>query len=310
MILLNYGLFEITEVVSVCSVRGNLYIMSVVLKKESGEFVLDKDYEINTVRLLKTENEHTHGFVEMVYTLSGRGVHKIDGEEYYVKSGDMLIINYHSCHTVTPINDLCYIDIMLKPEYINDTLKGTEDVFLVLKLPDFSDLSSSIIKDNVLLHFDGDEKKRIEFLLEWTNEEQKKRLPAADTALYSALTLLLITVFRKMAEKSNARLTLDERMLSYMKKNCSDKILISEIAAACGYTPEHFSRRFKKYTGKTPVQYILDARISRAKELLKTTEKPIETVISECGFSNRTAFFEKFSESVGITPLQYRKNQK
>ena len=125
--------------------------MGIIKKKKTGEFDLDNDYFINRVNLKKEEEEHTHKFIELVYTLSGKGIHKIDGKEYRVTGGDMLIVNYHCRHSVTPIENLNYVDIMLKSQYVNDTLKGTEDIFLLLNLRDFSDFSNSVIKDNLLL---------------------------------------------------------------------------------------------------------------------------------------------------------------
>ena len=109
--------------------------MSVRFEKESASFALSSDYEINTVTLNTPEPEHTHQFIELVYTLSGTGVHTIDDKTYPVKGGDMLWINYHSRHAVTPIEGLRYVDIMLKPAYVSRALQGTQDVFLLLQLP-------------------------------------------------------------------------------------------------------------------------------------------------------------------------------
>ena len=91
--------------------------MGIIKKNEAGEFDLDNSYFINRVDLKHPEKEHTHKFIEFVYTLSGKGVHKIDDKEYHVKGGDMLLINYRRRHSVTPIENLSYVDIMLKPEY-------------------------------------------------------------------------------------------------------------------------------------------------------------------------------------------------
>jgi transcriptional regulator GlxA family with amidase domain len=60
----------------------------------------------------------------------------------------------------------------------------------------------------------------------------------------------------------------------------------------------------------SPKDYVNRCRIKRAERMLRDTDMPIERIISECGFSNRTAFFQKFSKAIGRTPLQYRKNQK
>lgn len=284
--------------------------MDRVNKDEAGRYVLSGDYEINVVHLVKPEAEHTHKFIELVYTLSGKGVHTVNGKEYHVKGGDMLVVNFHCRHTVTPTENLTYVDIMLKPEYVNDALKGTEDVFLLLRLGDFSALSPHVIKDNLLLHFDGEERKRIELLLEWTKEEQERRALACELILHSALSMLLSLVFRKMTENPSVRLALNDSLLDYVDRNCGNRLIIKELAAKCGYSAEHFSRIFKRYTGKSPASYVADRRINKAKRLLASTDLSVETVMLECGFSNRTAFFKKFSALEGTTPLKFRKNQK
>ena len=284
--------------------------MGNVSKNDKHEYVLENDYLIHTVSLSKIEEEHTHQFAELVYTLSGKGVHRIDGKEFHVKTGDLLWINYHSHHAVLPSEALTYMDIMVKPEYVNEALRGTDDLFLLLQLRDFADLSNKVERENVLLHFNGEERKRFEFLLNWTEDEQRQNLPAKDLILHSALSMLLSMVFRKMSEHQNIRLTVNDFLLSYIERNCHNKLLIHDIAAMCGYTPEHFTRIFKEYTGKTPMRFILDARIQKAKALLLKTDLSVEHIVTECGFSNRTAFFKSFFEQVGATPLQYRKNQK
>lgn len=218
--------------------------MGIVKRNLKDEFDLDNDYYINRVNLKKNEETHTHRFIELVYTLSGKGIHRINDREYHVKSGDILVINYHCRHAVIPVENLTYIDIMLKPEYVDNSLKGTEDVFLLLGLQDFSEISGSIIKDNLLLHFEGEEQKKIEFLLDWTLEEQHKPVPAGNLILHSALTMLLSLVFRKMTENQNLRLTVNDHLLAYIERSCENRLLIREIASKCGYTVEHFSRIF------------------------------------------------------------------
>lgn len=284
--------------------------MGIIKKTETREYDLDNGFSIHKVTVAKKMEVHTHKFIELVYTLSGKAVHNIDGKEYHVSGGDMLIINYHCRHAITKVDDLRYVDIMLKPEYVNDALKGTEDLFLLLNLRDFSDLSNNVIKDNLLLHFDQEEQEKIEFLLSWTQQEQADRASANNLIMYSALSMILSLVFRKMTENQSTRPALNEHLLSFMARNCGGRLQINEIAAKCGYTTEHFSRRFKAYAGRSPMEYINECRVNKAKGLLCGTNKSIETILYECGFSNRTAFFKKFSKYTGVTPLQYRKNQK
>ena len=265
-----------------------------IIRKNANEFDLSNEFYINFVSLKKSEEQHTHNFIEIVYTLDGKGIHYIDGKEYIVGGGDVLVINYHHSHAITPVENFRYFDIMLKPEFINDTLRGTDDIFLFLRLSDFTDISSSVNRD---------------FLIEWVREEQVMSEPANGIILHSAVSMLLSIIFRKMSEDQATRLAVNKHLLSYVRHNCANRLLIHEIASRCGYTPEHFSRMFKKYTGKTPISYIIECRIDKARELLLTTDRAIEEIVFECGFSNRTEFFKKFHEYVGVTPLQFRKNQ-
>ena len=128
--------------------------------------------------------------------------------------------------------------------------------------------------------------------------------------LGTATTMLLSLIFRKMAEKQSLRLTINEGLLDFIKQNCCSGLSISDVATKCGYTPEHFSRIFKKYTGKTPISYLNDCKISTAKKLLSSSDLSIELIMQKCGFTNRTLFFKRFLKSVGCTPLQFRKSKK
>jgi folylpolyglutamate synthase/dihydropteroate synthase len=78
------------------------------------------------------------------------------------------------------------------------------------------------------------------------------------------------------------------------------------------YTSPHlvdFNERFQ--IGNQPISdEAFIYYVKKAKNLLLNTDKPIESIISECGFSNRTEFFKKFYALEGVTPLQFRKNQK
>ena len=141
-------------------------------------------------------------------------------------------------------------------------------------------------------------------------EEQDRTLPAGNLIIYSSLSILLSLVFRKMTEKQCTRLELNEHLLEYIRRNCRSRLQVNELAAKCGYTCEHFSRIFKDHFGTSPVEFIGKCRITKAKEMLKDTDKSIDTIICECGFTNRTAFFKKFYTDTGSSPLQYRKNQK
>lgn len=274
------------------------------------KWLSEHPYFVNRVKLDEDVEIHTHDFIEIVYTLHGKAFHTVDGFRFPARRGDLLFINYHCVHSIEPIEHPEYVDIMLKPEFLDERLRGTENAFLLLELNDFKEFSDQIKRESCLLHFSTEERAQIESLITLTQKEQALALADSTSVRRSALQLLLHMIFRKMASPDQkCALSINAELLSYLRSNCHKKLTLTELADSCFYTPEHFSRKFKAYTGMTLTQYIRKCRLERAKQLLEETDTPIEAILTECGFTNRTAFFKSFSNTYGKSPLQYRKNQ-
>lgn len=284
--------------------------MKAFYESDKRKFTLDKEYSINRVRTRVFCPEHTHGYVELVYNFRGKAIHKVDGMTYTLGKGDLLFVNYGSTHTVEPQGVAEYADIMLKPEFLDGSLKGEQDAFSLLGLKAFSDFSGTVEKERHLVHFQNDDRRQVEYLIGITLSEQNDERSGAEHMRRSALNMLLSLVFRNMVADSRERMTIDEGLLVYIREHCNESLTLSETAKRCYYTPEHFSRSFKKYTGKNFTEYLNECRIEEAKTLLSDTDKTVEDIFLECGFSNRTGFFKSFSEATGHTPAEYRKISK
>lgn len=96
------------------------------------------------------------------------------------------------------------------------------------------------------------------------------------------------------------------RVYSYVEQNISASITITEMADAACLSPHHFARTFKTETGKTPRQYLLDARIAHAKQRL-VEGQTIADVAFNCGFSSQSHMTSAFKTTTGITPGEFRR---
>lgn len=67
-----------------------------------------------------------------------------------------------------------------------------------------------------------------------------------------------------------------------------------------------FKRRFQSATGYAPLDYIQSLRVEEAKQMLETTDEPIDAVAEQVGYSEPAAFRRLFKRATGISPLQYR----
>lgn len=80
---------------------------------------------------------------------------------------------------------------------------------------------------------------------------------------------------------------------------------IAEIAARCGVSREHFSRRFRRDFGISPYAYSLIARLNEARRRLRMGQ-PIAAVAADLGFADQSHFGRLFRATYGTTPRQYR----
>ncbi|TCW32616.1 AraC-like DNA-binding protein [Thermohydrogenium kirishiense] len=85
---------------------------------------------------------------------------------------------------------------------------------------------------------------------------------------------------------------------------------VDSIADNIGLTASYVTKIFKQHTGKTVIEYINEKRIEMAKLLLRETTDSISVIAEKCGFANVTYFHRSFKKVVGITPNQYRCNNR
>lgn len=94
---------------------------------------------------------------------------------------------------------------------------------------------------------------------------------------------------------------------SYFDENYNRDINIEEYAASKGMSVSWFIRNFKKYTGSTPMQFIVGIRINNAQMLLETTTYSINEISKIVGYDNQLYFSRLFHKLKGYSPREYRK---
>ncbi len=97
-------------------------------------------------------------------------------------------------------------------------------------------------------------------------------------------------------------------VVRYIHENLHSPPTQQQLAKRWGYTRSHFSRLFKSRLGVSPQQYVLKARVARAKELLRETDAPISRVGEMTGFMEAVQFSRRFHSMTGTTPVQYRRH--
>jgi AraC-like DNA-binding protein len=104
--------------------------------------------------------------------------------------------------------------------------------------------------------------------------------------------------------------TIDQRIFSAMKfieKHFNDKITNEELADKANMAVNSFARLFKTSTGVSIQQYIIKTKIETACNLMHHSNKTIDEIAYECGFSDRHHFAKIFKKVMNVNPAYYKK---
>jgi transcriptional regulator GlxA family with amidase domain len=97
------------------------------------------------------------------------------------------------------------------------------------------------------------------------------------------------------------------RMQIWLEKHLSSPIQLEQLAEHFALSPRNLIRRFKDATGQTPMQYLQELRIEKAKLLLETCEDAFEQITQQVGYEDDNSFRRLFKQRVGLAPSAYRK---
>lgn len=98
------------------------------------------------------------------------------------------------------------------------------------------------------------------------------------------------------------------KVLGYINDHFHEDFGLTELADLVGFSTRYFSELFKASTGSSPFKYLLNFRLSKASQLLRTTNLPVFDVALRTGFSSVSNFARAFHKCYSITPIKYRKD--
>ncbi len=109
-------------------------------------------------------------------------------------------------------------------------------------------------------------------------------------------------------ETNNTQVIYD-KMVEYIKANYTNDISLKSLSDLLNYSIPYLSFIFKQVSGELFVDFVNQYRISKAKELMKSTDEPISSIALGIGFTSANNFIRVFKKYEGITPGLYRKNK-
>lgn len=143
----------------------------------------------------------------------------------------------------------------------------------------------------------------------------RKQQTDAEFETRNLLSEVWLLLMEEIETNDTARTNVDIRnqeriltMIGYIQRTYAEKFSLEDIAASANVSTRECLRCFKKNIKKTPFEYLMEYRLEKASELLRTTDMPVVEIAFETGFSSNAYFGKKFKEFRGMTPGTYRKS--
>ncbi len=227
---------------------------------------------------------HIHQYCELYYFISGKGVFKIEGSEYRLRSGDILLMRPEEAHYINIDPNEPYERLTV---HFDTRLFSSIDENLEILKPFFD---RGVGKSNLFRESDF-KSSSFKYLLRnlTTNTENKKLL------IYSNLFSLLNEIYISFEHKNDytTRETIPYQIISYINANLFENISLESISEKFFISKSHLCRIFKEATGSTVTQYIITKKILKANTLITQGETPTNASIS-CGFSDYSVFYRNY----------------
>ena len=125
-------------------------------------------------------------------------------------------------------------------------------------------------------------------------------------ALHEMLALCAQSLFAQAEMTTNRQLIL--QAAETLRKNYRQELSLADLLSSAHMSKSYFLRLFRRYMGTTPYNYLVNFRITQAKELLVLTDHSISEIAQEAGFGDASNFSTRFAKATGQSPMQYRKS--
>ena len=224
---------------------------------------------------------------------------------YYIISGT-LKISFFNKEFICKENDMFYL--LPGEQVVMTNPSDTEKVSLYYVIFDFIEGQSfealgveRIIEDNDRKFF------HLFRSLYKTRLAEGVAYKIKEYAEFLKLFYEIVTCGINTDEKHKVDLKLGEAV-QYLKRNFYKVVTVEQLADLSGYSVSHFRRLFVKNYGVSPQEYLLNYRISKAKEILIDEEdKSVDEIAELLGMCNSSYFCKIFKKKTGMSPHKYKK---
>ena len=249
---------------------------------------------------------HWHHEIEIITALKGNIICLIGSEEVKLQQGCSMIINSGVMHRFETTDGAIMPNIVFSPNILS------EENTLIYKKYILPFIQSNITYK--IFRSETEWEKQIQEIIFSIYNYQEQRSPSELYTLQLLLKLWDILINNidiysdlLLKVKHNIQQQKLQIMIQFIRDNYKKKLSLLDIASYASISKSSALQIFKSKIDISPVEYLIQYRLTQSARQLRMTEKSIDTIAKESGFSDSSYFCRKFKEFYHMTPNEYRR---
>lgn len=271
---------------------------------------------------------HQHAFFELLLVLEGSISQKLEDKEYLYPAGTCCLINQNVFHIEKYIGEAKVFFIGLSVSFIRELLESNQTFYCQREGTASENSILQFMASNLQLEKG---KNYLDFFPAFQNKKSLCELRRLADQLLRAIMLpklgaaymikgLICELLQYLDTKefyhiscvqlnSSSGQLLFSR-IGHLMEDTDGRMSRAELEKALCYSGNYINAIVNKYAGMCLYDYGLTFTLKKAAYLLMETGMPIASIEMKLGFTNRTHFYKIFKKKYGVTPGQYRKQEK
>lgn len=256
---------------------------------------------------------HTHAFFEIIYVLTGQCVNTVADSTIRMQEGDICIIAPGMYHSLGVFDDTSIVlNIIVRKSTFQETFL---DVFREeAELSDFFYQNYYFGRVDNVICFPAEDDRELETLLYILVSESIQQKNYCACTMENLLRAIFCVMFRHEPNRIYLKISPDETQMQqavirYIQLHYAD-ITMADLVRTFHLSESSIRRILRKSVQKSLVDFVREIRLQKACMLLKNTELQINDIALDVGYQSDEYFYRLFRDAYGMTPLEYRKQNR
>jgi AraC-like DNA-binding protein/quercetin dioxygenase-like cupin family protein len=253
---------------------------------------------------------HTHDFEELVVILDGKGKHQVGPEVYDISAGDVFVMLGGMNHCYPEAKNLSLINLLYDtanlrlPHADLGALPGYHALFQVEPRLRQQQRFQNRLK------LDMDELGHLAVLIGELEAELRAKAAGSHflaTAHFMRIFGWLARAYTRIPVANKRPLDQISKLLGHLEQHYAEPLTIDDLAGVARISQSTLFRVFRHLMGRSPVDYLIRLRISKAAQILRREPMRVSDVSEAVGFSDSNYFSRQFHHVMGVSPRDYRR---